>query len=68
MVKDAVPGTPVFANTGVSLSNVKEQLAIADGTVTATTFKRDGVFSNEVDPSRVKAFMDVVRRVRKADG
>ena len=68
MVKDAVPGTPVFANTGVSLSNIKEQLAIADGTVTATTFKRDGVFSNEVDESRVTAFMDVVRRVRKEDG
>jgi uncharacterized protein len=67
-VKDAVPETPVFANTGVSLSNVKEQLAIADGTVTATTFKRDGVFELEVDQSRVTAFMDVVRQVRKEDG
>ena len=67
-VKDAVPDTPVFANTGVSLSNVKKQLAIADGTVTATTFKRDGVFENEVDQSRVTAFMDVVRRVRKENG
>jgi len=67
-VKDAVPDTPVFANTGVSLSNVKEQLSIADGTVTATTFKRDGVFKNEVDQSRVAAFMDVVHQVRKGDG
>jgi len=67
-VKDAVPGTPVFANTGVSLLNVREQLAIADGTVTATTFKRDAVFHNEVDQSRVTAFMDLVRRVRKEDG
>ena len=67
-VKEAVPDTPVFANTGVSLLNVKEQLAIADGTVTATTFKRDGVFNNEVDQSRVTAFMDVVRHLRKEDG
>jgi len=67
-VKDAVPDTPVFANTGVSLLNVKEQLSIADGTVTATTFKRDGVFNNEIDQARVTAFMDVVRRVRKEDG
>ena len=67
-VKDAVPETPVFANTGVNLSNVEEQLTIADGAVTATTFKRDGVFSNEVDQARVTAFMDVVRRVRKKDG
>ncbi len=68
IVKDAVPDTPVFANTGVSIANVKEQLAIADGTVTATTFKRDGEFKNEVDPSRVAAFMDVVHQVRKEDG
>lgn len=67
-VKDAVAQTPVFANTGVSLTNLREQLSIADGTVTATTFKRDGVFNNEVDQSRVTAFMDVVRRVRKEDG
>jgi len=67
-VKDAVPDTPVFANTGVSLLNVREQLSVADGTVTATTFKRDGIFNNEIDQSRVTAFMDVVRRLRKEDG
>jgi uncharacterized protein len=63
-VKDAVPDTAVFANTGVSISNVEEQLSIADGTVTATTFKRGGNFNNEVDQSRVTAFMDVVRSMR----
>lgn len=64
-VKEAVPETPVFANTGVNISNVEEQLSIADGAVTATTFKRDGNFNNEVDQSRVTAFMDVVRSMRK---
>ncbi len=63
-VKDAVGDTPVFANTGVRLSNVREQLSIADGTVTATTFKRDGEFYNEVDVKRVKEFMDVVKSIR----
>lgn len=63
-VKDAVPDTPVFANTGVCLSNVEQQLAIADGTVTGTTFKRDGYIWNEVDVERVRAFMDKVREVR----
>ena len=67
-VKDAVPDTPVFANTGVNLANVAEQLAIADGTVTATTFKRGGVFENETDQARVSAFMEVVKRVRKENG
>ncbi len=63
-VKDAVPDTPVFANTGVKLSNVREQLAIADGTVTATTFKKNGEFFNEVDIKRVKEFMNAVKETR----
>jgi len=64
VVKDAVPNTLVFANTGVKPENVKEQLAVADGAVTATTFKRDGKFENEVDESRVKAFMAIVKEFR----
>ncbi len=65
-VKDAVPDTPVFANTGVRLENIADQLAVADGTVTGTTFKRDGYIWNEVDVRRVKAFMERVREVRGA--
>jgi membrane complex biogenesis BtpA family protein len=64
-VKDAVPDTPVFANTGVRLENVAEQLAIADGAVVGTTFKSDGVFENHVDQSRVQSFMDKVKAIRK---
>ncbi len=63
-VKDALPETPVFANTGVRLSNLEEQLAIADGTVTGTTFKRDGYIWNEVDEARVTEFMNEVRHIR----
>lgn len=64
-VKEAVPDTPVFANTGVNLANVAQQLAIADGTITGTTFKRDGYIWNEVDESRVRAFMDKVNEIRR---
>ncbi len=63
-VKAAVPTTPVFANTGVRLANVAQQLAIADGAIVATTFKRDGYIWNEVDRQRVSAFMEQVRQVR----
>jgi membrane complex biogenesis BtpA family protein len=63
-VKDAVPGTVVFANTGIRLENVEEQLSIADGAVVATTFKHNGVFQNAVDEKRVKAFMDKVKAFR----
>ena len=64
IVKEAVPDTPVFANTGVRLDNVAGQLAVADGCITGTTFKRDGYIWNEVDVNRVKAFMERVREVR----
>jgi len=64
-VKEAVPETVVFANTGMKVSNVEEQLSIADGAVVGTTFKIDGKFINHVDQSRVKEFMDKVKAFRK---
>lgn len=63
-VKNAVPDTPIFANTGVNLSNVQEQLAIADGVITGTTLKRDGYIWNPVDINRVKDFMSKVKSIR----
>jgi len=64
LVKEAVPNTPVFANTGVSLSNVKQQLEIADGAVVGTTFKTDGYIWNPVDEERVSEFMQSVKDFR----
>ncbi len=64
LVKDAVPGTPVFANTGVHCGNLAQTLAIADGTVTGTAFKRDGHIWNEVDIERVRDFMRIARACR----
>jgi uncharacterized protein len=63
-VKEAVPQTPVFANTGVRLENIEQQLAFADGAVVGTTFKRDGYIWNDVDVSRVTAFMKKVKDIR----
>jgi membrane complex biogenesis BtpA family protein len=65
LVKDAVPDTVVFANTGVRPSNVREQLGIADGAVVGTTFKFDGKFENHVDVKRVQDLMNVVKDLRK---
>lgn len=63
-VKDVVPNTPVFVNTGVRMENVEEQLSIADGAVVGTVFKRDGQFYNEVDVERVSKFMEKVKNAR----
>jgi membrane complex biogenesis BtpA family protein len=65
-VKEAVPDTPVFANTGVRLENVEAQLAVADGAVVGTSLKRDGHIWNPVDPARAAALMEKVRRIRGA--
>jgi membrane complex biogenesis BtpA family protein len=59
-VREAIPGTPLFANTGVRVDNVREIFAIADGCIIGTHFKIDGNTWNPVDGERVKRFMDVV--------
>jgi uncharacterized protein len=63
-VKSVSGEVPVFANTGVRLENVKEQLSIADGAIIGTTFKKDGYIWNEVDISRVSEFMETVKAFR----
>ena len=63
-VKNTVPDTAVFCNTGCRLENIEKQLTYADGAVVGTTFKEDGKFENCVDESRVKEFMDKVKRIR----
>ena len=64
IVKDAVPGTPVFANTGVTIDTVADILRIGDGAVVGTHFKIDGNTWNPVDRDRVSRFMDKVRQLR----
>ncbi len=64
-VKEAVPETPVFANTGVRVSNVAQMLSIADGAIVGTTFKRDGYIWNEVDANRVCEFMQAAKESRR---
>lgn len=63
-VKEAVPNTAVFANTGCSVDNIKLQLSVADGAVVGTTFKYEGKFENHVDVSRVERFMEEVFKSR----
>lgn len=62
--KDAVPGVPVLANTGVRIETVAETLAVADGVIVGTGLKRDGYTWNPVDPDRVARFMAEANRSR----
>ena len=63
-VKAAVPDTPVFANTGVTIDSVAEILAVADGCVVGTHFKEGGDTWRPVDGERVARFMARVRELR----
>jgi membrane complex biogenesis BtpA family protein len=66
-VKGSVPGVPVFANTGMKLATIEDQLRIADGAIVGTAFKRDGYIWNEVDEARTCEFMDKVKAFRMAN-
>lgn len=62
-VREALPDVPVLANTGVNLDNVAAVMAVADGCIIGTHFKRDGDTWNPVDGERVKRFMERVGRL-----
>ena len=65
IVKEAIPDTFVFANTGVKAENVEDQLAIADGAIIGTAFKEDGSTWNPVSQRRVEDLMGKIKRIRK---
>jgi uncharacterized protein len=60
-VREALPDTPLMANTGVNIDNVAEIFRYADGCVIGTHFKHGGDTWNAVDPARVQRFMERVR-------
>jgi uncharacterized protein len=65
-VREAIPETPLLANTGVNIDNVTEIMTFADGCVIGTHFKVDGNTWNAVDGDRVQRFMDKLRQLPTA--
>ncbi len=57
-------GLPVVVGSGVTPDNVGDILSVADGVIVASFLKRDGVWWNEVDPDRLRAFMAEANRTR----
>ena len=55
---------PVLVGSGVTSDNVAEYLGVADAVIVGSTFKVDGRWDNEIDPERVKRFMQAARQVR----
>lgn len=63
-VKEAVPDTPLFANTGVRAETVAEQFAVVDGAIVGTAFKVDRHVWNAIDRLHVVEFMQAARAAR----
>jgi membrane complex biogenesis BtpA family protein len=63
-VKSAVGDVPVMLNTGSTVDNIGDYLAVADGVVVGSSLKVDGNTWNPVDPARVVAYMTQVRAIR----
>jgi membrane complex biogenesis BtpA family protein len=54
---------PVLVGSGVASENAAEFLAAADGAIIGSHFKRDGRWSEAVDPARVRAFLQAASAV-----
>lgn len=63
-VKNALPDTPVLANTGVTHETIADVLNVADGCIVGSSLKVDGDTWNAVDPERAREFMRLVRDAR----
>jgi membrane complex biogenesis BtpA family protein len=57
MAKDAAGSVPVFAGSGVDISDLTDVLKISDGLIVGTAFKSGGVTTNPVDAERVRQFV-----------
>ena len=63
-VKRVIGNLPLLVGSGITVENVDAYWNIADGFIVGTYFKRGGVTTAEVDPSRVKTFMEKIQRLR----
>ncbi len=62
-VKEALD-IPVLVGSGVNPDNIESFLNITDALIVGSFFKRDGLWSNPVDPERVRLLMQKVRKIR----
>lgn len=65
VVREALGEHPLIVGSGLAPANARVQLAIADGAIVGTAFKRGGVQSGEsIDVELVEKLMDEVAKLR----
>ncbi len=63
-VRSALGDAPVLLGSGVTPENAAELLAVADGAIVGSYFKKDHVYSQPVDKFLVEKLMDAVSKLR----
>ncbi|MGQ0722709.1 MAG: BtpA/SgcQ family protein [Candidatus Eiseniibacteriota bacterium] len=65
-VREALPGTPVLAGSGVTLANLAEFWRAADGMIVGSALKAGGDARAPVDPGRAREFLAEASRHRRS--
>ena len=53
-----VARTPVLIGSGMTFSNIRDYLPLADGFIVGSTFRASGDFLGDLDPDRLKRFVE----------
>jgi membrane complex biogenesis BtpA family protein len=61
MVKEALPDCPLLIGSGSTNENIQELLKVADGTIVASSLKREGILENPIDVNRARALVKKAR-------
>lgn len=61
VARDAAPGAPLYAGSGVTAETVAAVLAVCSGAIVGTSVKEGGVTSHPVDPARAAALVEAAR-------
>jgi membrane complex biogenesis BtpA family protein len=61
-VKNAVPGVPVLAGSGVTVESVGRVLGEADGVIVGSSIMKEGRAAHPIDPERAGAFVKAAGR------
>ncbi len=56
---------PVLVGSGTAVDGLAAQWPVADGFIVGSALKQEGSWQNPVEPARVRAFADAVRRLRE---
>ena len=55
---------PVLVGSGVTIDNVEKYMAVSDGIIVGSHFKKAGHWANDLEYNKVAEFMDVVNKIR----